>query len=604
MGIGSTVSSILLNFRADTKQARSEIKKLSGEQKKAAQKAVDAQERQNAAMQKSIARIGKVALGIGAVVGAYKALSSAAREYAEREQKRVAAASANIEAIAAASRGLISETEALSFAAAQLNTDFKISQREMEQVAKFMVVLRNQGNDMKTVYREVTKALVEGNARGLRQFGIAIDGVSRGAEAHAAIMARIAEENKKAGDNILVAGDEALIAGNKWKNANDKLTDSLGRIGVALSPLVEMIASVTEDVMALTSAISRWTFTDLVRNDPNQRVELLAERERMAAEARRMERERVARFAEEHREDMARFLENNPRLARAIGGIAVATSEAIQEGARRANRLGRRRRKKGKGRAEEPPEDEFVDEFAELRDLPAIQMNKQLGGRFGGRQLLEATAAPSAVTGVGGFLSLESDQATKFAEAVTVAMDQVILSTEAAATAIGSFQTVGTAAFAAWITGSESLGKAIKRSIGETLTGLAIDMFSRSLFHAAMAVGQLAMLNPAGASLHATAAAKFGAGALAAGFAAKKLGGSGASASSAGAGAGPGFSSGALPPGAAGQAGTRERESVAQTFIVVNNPFDDDPRAARRRLVTAFDRANMERGSVTAVINA
>jgi hypothetical protein len=93
-------------------------------------------------------------------------------------------------------------------------------------------------------------------------------------------------------------------------------------------------------------------------------------------------------------------------------------------------------------------------------------------------------------------------------------------------TAFGALTTATQTAMAAWISGSMSLGTAVKKGIGEALAGVASQMAIESLKHGAFALGSLAFFDFGGAAKHGAAAAGFGAGAVAAAAAARKLGGS------------------------------------------------------------------------------
>lgn len=125
-----------------------------------------------------------------------------------------------------------------------------------------------------------------------------------------------------------------------------------------------------------------------------------------------------------------------------------------------------------------------------------------------------------------------------------------------------------TSAFHAWVTGSESLGNAFKKSVATALEAMGAQMLIESLKHAAYAIGSVAFYDYAGAAAHTAAAAEFAAGALAAGVAARALGGGGSSAASSG-GAGSGAAQTySAPAGATGQG--------QNPIIVYGDSFADD----------------------------
>jgi hypothetical protein len=90
----------------------------------------------------------------------------------------------------------------------------------------------------------------------------------------------------------------------------------------------------------------------------------------------------------------------------------------------------------------------------------------------------------------------------------------------------GGLTTAVNSSMQAWISGSMSLGLAIKKGIGDALAGVASQMAIEGLKHSLFALGSLAFLDFAGAARHGAAAAGFGAGAVAAAVAARKLGAS------------------------------------------------------------------------------
>jgi hypothetical protein len=90
----------------------------------------------------------------------------------------------------------------------------------------------------------------------------------------------------------------------------------------------------------------------------------------------------------------------------------------------------------------------------------------------------------------------------------------------------GGLTTAVNSSMQAWISGSMSLGLAIKKGIGDALAGVASQMAIEALKHGAFALGSLAFFDFAGAAKHGAAAAAFGAGAVTAAAAARKLGAS------------------------------------------------------------------------------
>lgn len=153
-----------------------------------------------------------------------------------------------------------------------------------------------------------------------------------------------------------------------------------------------------------------------------------------------------------------------------------------------------------------------------------------------------------------------------------------------------AFQTLSGAvgsAMSAWIDGSMSAGKAFKAFVAEAVKGLAVQMSIEALKNGAYAVGSLIpgtpFFNPAAAAGYAKTAALFAAGAVAAGAAAKGLGGSG------GAPATGGGYSGSAPSTVGPTAGS---ERSTERIVVVGDSFaEDSPRNQQRKAQRMVRRA-------------
>jgi len=148
-----------------------------------------------------------VAIGVGVAVTAWKGLSAAADFYAKRQRLAAASVGADYGAIQAAANGLITKTEAMQLAAAAMNTEFALSQDKMESVAQFMIVLRNQGNDLADVQKRVTQAIVEGNTEALVPFGIFVKEATHTLDAQNAILREVEKQNLKYANSMDIAGD-------------------------------------------------------------------------------------------------------------------------------------------------------------------------------------------------------------------------------------------------------------------------------------------------------------------------------------------------------------------------------------------------------------
>lgn len=198
------------------------------------------------------------------------------------------------------------------------------------------------------------------------------------------------------------------------------------------------------------------------------------------------------------------------------------------------------------------------------------------GGRGGADSTVDSALAGFYGKG-GGYESRLADNKSAKTESKLAEMfgpvDEIsgyTLAFDALSGAVGS-------AMSAWIDGSMSAGQAFKSFIAEAVKGIAIQMAMESLKHGAYAIGYLATGDMRGAALHATSAAKFAVGAVAASVAARALGGGGS------AGVGGGASGGGVSSGAGGQqAGTTQVIAFGDSFA------DDSPRQRQLKAARTY----------------
>lgn len=159
---------------------------------------------------------------------------------------------------------------------------------------------------------------------------------------------------------------------------------------------------------------------------------------------------------------------------------------------------------------------------------------------------------------------------------------------DAYAAGFATLKTAVTDGFAAWISGSESLGTAIKKSIATSLAAYAVEMSGKAIVAGAEALFFLAKGQFASAGAMAWSATKYAAAAGILGGMAKGLGGSG------GGGGG----------AAASAAGVPGRSNAAPTpqsgVVIVGDPLSDDsPRERARRVRRAMRSAGRDAEGVS-----
>src|SRR3990167_275561 len=173
MGLGDLTSKVLISVKADTSQAKSELRSLRGVEKQAATERLRELEQQNAGIDKSIAMWAKAGLAIGGLALAYKGLSSAAKAYMEDQRLTAAAAGANIDRLRKATMGLVEQDHLLAFAGKAMHGVWKLNQQEMEVVLRGAMALRKtMGVELQPTVEKLTEAVAKGSTRALKEFGI------------------------------------------------------------------------------------------------------------------------------------------------------------------------------------------------------------------------------------------------------------------------------------------------------------------------------------------------------------------------------------------------------------------------------------------------
>ena len=266
MGFSNFIKSrVHTKFTADASQHKATVKGLSREEKKRNKELVAALDAEGKAIDASMEKWLGVAAAVGGVGVAIGAAKVAFGEYAKDVNLKAASVGVDMDGLKKASHGLLTEMELLSFAGSVMNSDFEITQQQMEDSLGGMVALRNQTNDFKVIVQEVTKALVEGKSRGLEQFGVQVGVTGRGINVQRAAIERLRDETLKMGGAWKLSGDDIKIAGIQMENTFRNAKISFGKAVNDLAPLIEgmtelvgVIAKVAEGYANLSELINNF----------------------------------------------------------------------------------------------------------------------------------------------------------------------------------------------------------------------------------------------------------------------------------------------------------------------------------------------------------
>lgn len=615
---------VLAIFKANTAQYERSIKSLEGKIEHLEKAQTSQAAKAGQGFDSQAVKLAKLAGGFLAAKASLGLLTSGIEEFQKNAQleKSLEGSNLKMSQLQEASRGLISEFKLMSFAAATLNTDFKLNQQQMNEVAKFMIVLRNQGNDLSAVYTDVTKALVEGNAEGLKKFGIVIKAQAGTLAGHHAIMKRIAEENAKAGDNILIAGDKTKQAQVAMANTFRDVKLIIGSVAESFAPLLQVlteslgliidVGKALRDLADMgglnTSVLETKGVRDYFKNkgidisQPNKGNGSLQDaaldyflRKGNTLQDIAKGNDDIAAQARKRLGPEATATGNATLAIEKLKNTGIAFGKAAygewEKALKDSSAKGKSRSSKGKiSSGQENPLSGLIDLFSgtgsalgsaaqSLYDDPRTQQQKlqdYLNEKLGHNPNQIADDAASAKRSqqvyaqvnqdVSGLMpeiqaGLEFNQG-QYLESIFGPVSEFDLYAEA----FGLLEGAATSAFDAWITGSKSVSEAIAEFMAGALRSMALELFSNAIKHTAYGFGMLAFGRGDAAAGHFKAAAQFGAGAAVVGGLAKGMHGGG------GGGAVRGGTS-AAPPG--GYTSTRDRDNDSSERVVYLQDFWD-----------------------------
>lgn len=578
MGLGDIIGRVLTEYKADVSDHKAKIKELSGEQKKQAQESLKGIEAQNKSLENHIKFLGKVTMAVGGVAAAFSIAQSGIKEFAEGARLSAGAAGVNIDALAKASRGLRNEDDLMKIAAAGSRGVWKLNTAQIAEVTKAMLALRKEGHEDAKVLEIITDTLQKGTTEGLKKFGIVIKQSDDASENMKNTIAALSAETAKFGGNLDLAGDNAVRAAVQMENAFDQVKSAIGEASIALIDFVRRAAEGAaiwhgglswEDQVMIGQGKARDARAQQLMKSRGGTME--SARQGVATEdaALSMLRSAGTKFG-----DLALAVEGAGRIsggdwtnkAALLEAVNVAVARQLQdvysrgaskgidgpswlakstgsmlESGRRA-KWGKTRKAGGRGGAE-------ADEWS-LVDRAGVLLDNftDAAGRYGAEQ-----GDPGAAGSAGGswdenfgyakrqFGQFDKDMAQMASDQNQSKLEQIfgpVSDFDAYATGFNLLTTAVTAGFDAWMTGAVGVGEAMKMAVAGFAKSLASEALMQALRHGAYALGSLAFGDVKGATVHGIAAAKWGGVAVAAGIAAKGLGGG---APSAGAGAAGGY---------------------------------------------------------------
>ncbi len=618
MGLMDFGAKILLNVRADTSQAKQEIKSLAGEEKKLAQDRLAQTDKYNAGVESQIGKLGKLTLAAGAAGVAIHAAFELAEFSGRKADLANQAASFSMDKLRDSSLGLKSDMELLEIAAKANQGQFKLNQQQMEVVAKAMVALEERGNDAAEVFDTVTNALVKGRTAGLEKYGISIKETSSEAAKFSDVMHNLTIVSEEVSEASLDNSDKLAQSKVAFKNVFDEVKDGLGQVVASMAPYIQALSSVLGLIGKISEKAGGWAtlaaggatpFTEAGqwaygkidgRRDSNRSFSDLVDQHRgvdrsMAATAARLSGPKAS---EALADGFKLWLNDLAGMGQGAAGTALDAAGAV--GAR------------GKGKGKGDKWDAGPGVPTDLQDLKIKNMQGSVGSgaddlRKFAAEFEEAAQKQAALNAQAKVLQeqversmAETADRQSFTyklfgsyEEIDATTHSLIAQTAAVDGLRGAYDVLSgavTAGYSAMVDGNEDWKESFKRALADGLKSMGAEMAVNALKQTALGIGALASYNYDAAGKHFASAGYFTAGAIAAGYAANRLGTSASSSGAGGAAAAGARDNTASGRGSGngGKSGSGEREVI---IVYGDAHADSSPRAQRQHAEKIVKRA-------------
>ena len=549
-----------------------------------------------------------------AALGAVDKVMAAVNNTAHRMTIEAAAAGEGLQILSRESAGLITRTQQLEFAA-KLNTSaFKLSASQYEDAANAVRQLVREGANQEEALKKVGEAITKFDGGPLQDFGIRTKQGTSDTEKFSAVMDALHDKALKVGTGTQTAGEKMAAYGVDTSNALDSIKNSIDSITASLAPFIAAIAKVLETLTsrdklaaALDGAHGESSFHNLSRKsaemlglsqdqiDAAAELPIIGGLFEPASGAYTRHAAEGAGTGQLGESDRRVTIQMPGIDLRNKGGGGVPASGLDFSGVQLSGE-----QIAGALMVFGDMANAIVSSLPTFDDITKRQEEaaaRAQGGADASAQWaqIEQYATANASSGSGfAFDKATADKAANdnkrqsFLERTFGKVGEF----DAYATAFQSLTGAVSASLNAWITGSDSAGKAFLKFIANALKGVAIQMGVEAVKEGAYSIASFATGNVAGGILHGKAALGFAAAAVAAGVGASALGSSvgafGGASGGGGAAAGGGGTAGGPPTGNNGP-----RNIVLATG---SDDPDETPRMQQRRYARMIARGLGETG--------
>lgn len=606
----SVTNDVLTVFRANTDQQKAAVKSLRGVERERAKEVLDGLNKENAALEASIAKWTKIGIAVGAAVGAYALLKKAHSAYLEDVRLESAAAGVNVEKLKAATRGLVEEDHLLAFAGKAQAGVWKLNQQEMERVLKGAMALRKtMGVELEPTVQALTESITKGSTRALKEFGIEAKDKSEA-------LSELDKIVDKVGGNFDMAGDSIQRSGVKAADAIDNLMGALGRLIEKLAPAFEHLTEFVDWVADKFGDNTPGRYQGPGGNDRKLAEDYLYELRSDPNNGflqSRYEKHRKAYFDALAADVMEKTAQAGAEASAAYDADIANRQKEFAEYSKfvraREGRLGRGGRA-GAGGGAPGGTQSFYGDYTAGGFGPEFSGLGGAGITAGG---IDSATGIEAIPEAGA----QKDLAKQMAKGRKMLADadaeknrrnlfQAVFGTpdeiSATATALGLAHTAVeglsgaiASSFEAWVTGAESSGEVFKRVVAGFVHSMGVELAQVGAKHLILAAVDAATLNFPGAAMHG-AAAGIALGGSAVMF---KIASGMGYGKAAPAGVGTGASGGAGYAVGGGYGGAGGKSTGDQTTIIYLAPdwSDETPTQRKQKLARAVREGSVARTS-------
>lgn len=606
---------VVIRYHAETAAAQANVRQLQKTQEKHDATLKKQQEGEIKGLEDKIAKYAKYAMYAGAAFAAVKVSIEAMTYSFDQQELRERAAGHNIDALREATRGLVSETDLLKLAQSANLGVMKTSADDLIILAKAMDVYKERGYDAAKVTQDFGEYLQTGKARALKDYGLQIDEARGSVAQYKQTMEQLNVVAREQAQIEEDGGDRMQQRKIQIEDATAKLKESFGTLVATAEPLLTFM------VETITMILDGWRqILDLINSIDIGGGLARTTDENLRSMVSDLDREYAARRS------LDRAIEEQEAIragnARTAAFLATATPAQLAAAKAQGAKLGgaiksgvsdgigtladwmRGSGKAGKGAGGKGGAIRIPIVFTTAGGQEMSEVEARLQAQAEAKRLAtekeRAAAFDESVTSfrAQGFsaapealeiANTSRDLMSEYEQFNSQQSDSILKKMfgepqefEAYAEGLGMLQNAGRAAFEALITGSGSAGEAFKAMIAQNMMSLASEMFGRSIYEAAMAVGSLAMYDFKGAALHGKAAAMYAAGAGALGMIGSQLGGGAVVGKGAGGAAATGSSLPSTTSSAINSAPSDAR-GRSVTVVVGDDFADDSPRKRQQR---------------------